>query len=234
MRWLIVAGGVFVTALIYIARAALELSVHFRRTGARPAVVRPLRPCRRTANVLALVLPAAACVSEGGTIVLGASVGGQYRNEPRSSPAAAVAFFGLETPYLRPILEPNPRIPRRANVEPLIEPIRGSVGMAQFGSTFRETKTPILRPYGAVPNVPTPAAVEDSERFLQAEDATSIAAAWRPFDYVWISELPSVEAGIGLARFSAGVGQRASTACGQHLAARSRSSHSARTFIPTY
>jgi hypothetical protein len=51
---------------------------------------------------------------------------------------------------------------------------------------------------------PTPTTMEGSERFLQAEDATRIAAVWRPFQYVWISGLPSAEVGIGLLRFTAG------------------------------
>ena len=95
----------------------------------------------------------------------------------------------------------------RANVEPLIELIRGTVGNSKLwiylpgdkdGDWFGHMVQYLI--------VPTAAAVEDSKHFLQAEDVASIAATWRPFDYVWIPELPSVEAGIGLARFSAGVG----------------------------
>lgn len=206
-EWLIIAGGVFVTAVVYLA--ALHESYRFT-FGARgldlPSYVRYV-------NVIALpmvllsfcpLLPAFRkrehdrawhvhgwVVSQRAAIVA----------------AAAIALYGLETPYLQPILEPNAKVPQRANVEPLLESLRGSVGMSRLWIYFprHDEDSDFFGRMVRYLLVPTPTAVEGSEQFLQDENATSIAAAWRPFDYVWIAELPSVEAGIGLTRFSAGV-----------------------------
>jgi hypothetical protein len=49
---------------------------------------------------------------------------------------------------------------------------------------------------------PTPTAIERSENFLQRDDETTIAAAWREFDYVWIPSTLTADAAAGLARFS--------------------------------
>ena len=117
----------------------------------------------------------------------GTSVGGPYRNEQRPSPRLQSRCSGSKRPiYGRswsPILESQ----CGQHVEPLVELIRGTVGNSKLwiylpgdkdGDWFGHMVQYLI--------VPTAAAVEDSEHFLQAEDVASIAATWRPFDYVWI------------------------------------------------
>ena len=205
-QWLIVAGGVLVTALVYI----LGLHVSYRFTfGARgldlPSYVRYVHVIALPMLLLSFcpLLPA---VGQSGNDRAWRIRGWAVPQRAAIFATATIALYGLETPYLRPILEPNPKIPRRASVEPLLEPIRSVVGTSRLWIYFPGDEESSF--FGRMVQyllVPTPTAVEDSEHFLQATDATSIAAAWRPFDYVWIAELPSVDAGIGLARFSAGV-----------------------------
>jgi hypothetical protein len=118
---------------------------------------------------------------------------------------AAIALYWLETPYLQRLLEPNPRIAARATLEPVLERIRASVGTSKLWIYFPGDQTNGF--FGQMVQyllVPTPTAVERSDRFLQTEDAARIAAVWRPFQYVWISDLPSPAAAAGLARFSGG------------------------------
>jgi len=207
-EWMIVAGGILITAAIYIA--ALHSSYRFT-FGARgldlPSYVRYV-------NVIALpmlllsfsaLLPAVRRgVRDEAWLVYGRVI-------PKRAAVFAVGFVALcalETPYLRPIFQPNPNVPIRASFERATEPISAAVGKSRLwiylpGDGEAEIFVRMVRYLLA----PTPTTVEQSEHFLQGEDTARIAAAWRSFDYVWIAQLPSVEAGVGLARFSGGTAQ---------------------------
>jgi hypothetical protein len=228
-QWLIVAGGVFVTAVAYLA--ALHLSYRFA-FGARgldlPSYVRYV-------NVIALpmvllsfcpLLPAfgnsehkrawhirGQAVSQRAAIVA----------------AAAIALYGLETPYLRPILAPNAKVPQRANVEPLLEPLR-SIGMSRLWIYFpRDDEDNDF--FGRMVQyllAPTPAAVEFEalrktrmRRALRRHGALSTTSGSQSFR-------PSKPASVSRGSPPAWRG-RASTACSHQQAARSRSSSSAST-----
>ena len=206
-KWLIVAGGVLVTALAYIAILHSEPSVCLWGTGARLAVVHPLRACRRTAVVRALVLPAAAGIpGRWVAIALGSYVDGQCRRRAAIYVAALLAFYAVETPYLRPILEPNPEFRMRAEFEPRARANSHECrDFADSGSTSRATcRTGFVGRMLLVP------ARTDARRRSSAPStswrATTASLSRRlgaGSDYVWIPSELTPEAATGLARFSA-------------------------------
>jgi hypothetical protein len=131
--------------------------------------------------------------------------------------------------YLRPILQPNPRITLRTEYEPLLGRIRASIDTSRLWIYFpADLENRFIGHMLQYLLAPTPTVVERSADFLQGDDAASIAAAWRRFDYVWIASPLTPEGAAGLARFSAARHRRAYTACGHRWAATSRSSPSAR------
>ena len=171
-KWLIVAGGVLVTALAYIASLHLSLRFVVWGTGARLAVVHPLRARRRTADVRALVLPAAAGIpGRWARSRLAPARMGSAADGPRSTSRPCSRCYAVETPYLRPILQPNPKLRNASELEPVLEQIR---------TRGRDVATWIYFPRD-LPNgfvgrmlqyllAPTPAVVERSEHFLEGDD----------------------------------------------------------------
>jgi hypothetical protein len=203
-EWLIVASGTLVTALIYITALHASYRFTFGERGLDlPSYVRYVNVVALPMLLLSFcpLLPAfREREHDSGWAIYGRSV-------PKRATAFATALVvlcTLETPHLRPILEPNAVVPVRANLEALLEPIRASVGPARLWIYFPGDENDLFARMVRYLLVPTPTAVEQSEHFLRSDDPAGITAAWRPFDYVWIAQLPSVEAGVGLARFSAG------------------------------
>jgi hypothetical protein len=203
-RWLIVASTVLVTAAAYIVSLHLSYRFAFGERGLDlPSYVRYVHAVALPMLLLSFspLLPALQGVGPHPPWrILGRAV-------PKRATifaAAAIALYAFETPYLQRILEANPTIPTRATLEPILERIRTSVGASKLWIYFPGDRSNDF--FGRMVQyllVPTPTAVERSERFLQA-DAGRVAAVWAPFQYVWIADLPSPEAGIGLARFSGG------------------------------
>jgi hypothetical protein len=204
-EWTLVAGGVLITAVVYIA--ALHLSYRFA-FGARgldlPSYVRYVNVVALPMFLLSLsaLLPV---VRRGARDEAWLVHGWAVPKRAAVFAVGLVAFYVLEPPYLRPVLQPNPAVPIRASFEQVAQPVGAAVGKSRLwiylpGDDETDIFVRILRYL----LVPTPTTVELSEHFLEGEDAARIAAKWRSFDYVWITQLPSVEAGIGLARFSGG------------------------------
>jgi hypothetical protein len=204
-QWLIVAGGVLVTGVAYLVSLHLSYRFAFDERGLNlPSYLRYVHVVALPMLLLSFcpLLPA---FHEGGPAQRWRAFGRGVPLRATIFAAAAIALYALETPYLQRIFEPNPRIPARAALEPILEPIRANVGRSKLWVYFPGDRTDYF--YGRMVQyllAPTPTTMEGSERFLQAEDATRIAAVWRPFQYVWISGLPSAEVGIGLLRFTAG------------------------------
>jgi hypothetical protein len=203
--WLILAAGMLVTASGYVGLLHLSYRFAFDDRGLDlPSYIRYVHVVALPMLLLSFgpLLPAFRERRQDG----GWRIRGRFVPQRAALFAAALATLcALETPYLSPILHANPAVPRRASVEPLLVTIRAAVADSRLWIYFPGAKEADF--FGRMAQyllIPTRATVEDAERFLQAEDADTIAAAWRPFDYVWIAEIPSVEAGIGLARFSAG------------------------------
>jgi hypothetical protein len=203
--WLILATGTFVTALAYVGLLHLSYRFAFGERGLDlPSYIRYVHVAALPMLLLSFgpLLPAFREPREDG----GWRIRGRFVPQRAVLFATALAALcALETPYLSPILQANPAVPRRANVEPLLVPIRTAVADSRLWIYFPGTREADF--FGRMVQyllIPTRATVEDSEGFLQAEDPDTLAAAWRAFDFVWIAEIPSVEAGIGLARFSAG------------------------------
>jgi hypothetical protein len=203
--WLIVAGGVLLTALAYIASLHLSYRFAFDTRGL------DLPSYTRYVNVVALpllllsfcpLLPAfRGRAQEAVWLVRGSAV-------PQRAAiyiAALVALYAVETPYLQPIVQPNREHPLRAELEPLIEEIRADVGMSRTWIYYTADSPNGFGPMVRFLLAPTPAAMEGSDRFLQNDDAASIAAAWHGFAFVWIASPLTPEAAAGLARFSGGV-----------------------------
>jgi hypothetical protein len=202
--WLLVAGGVLLTAIAYIASLHLSYRFAFGERGlALPSYLRYVHVVALPLFLLSFcpLLPAF------------------RRNEPdrvwrirewavpqRAAlfAAAVVACYGLETPYLQRILEPNPQIQVRTALEPLLEDIRADVGTSRLwiyyptdtGNGFNGRLVQFLL-------APTPAVIERSPQFFE-NDAASVAASWKAFEYLWIASPLTPEAAAGLARFSAG------------------------------
>jgi hypothetical protein len=201
--WLIVAGGVFLTALVYIMAVHSSYRFSFGARGLDlPSYVRYMHTVALPMFLLS-ICPLLPAFSTAPDIVW--RIGGltMARRTVLFATTATAAYL-LETPHLRPIFESNPIISRRVAVEPLLAPIRDSVGTAKLwiympggeDSTFFGRMIRYLL-------VPTRVDVEDDRDFLEG-DAASVQTTWRPFDYAWIVELPSAEARIALARFTAG------------------------------
>ncbi len=203
-KWVIVAGGVFLTAVAYIA--SLHLSYRFS-FGARgldlPSYVRYVHVVALPMLLLAFcpLLPAFRDEPDRAWLVRGRAV-------PRRAAiyvAAVLALYAVETPYLRPILEPNPNAGLRTNLETLIERIRADVGTSRTWIYYTaDAPNGFFARMALFLFAPTPAAVETSESFLQNADAASVAESLRAFEYVWIASRLTPEASAGLARFSAG------------------------------
>ncbi len=204
-RWLIVAAGVLATAVAYIVLLHLSYRFAFGERGLDlPSYVRYVHAVALPMLLLSFC-PQLPAFQErrphGSWRILGWAI----PQRATIFATAAIALYWLETPYLQRILEPNPRIAARATLEPVLERIRTSVGASKLWIYFPRDQTNGF--FGQMVQyllVPTPTAVERSERFLQTEEAARIAAVWRPFQYVWISDLPSPDAAAGLARFSGG------------------------------
>ncbi len=203
-QWLIVAGGVFVTAAVYLA--ALHLSYRFT-FGARgldlPSYVRYV-------NVIALPMVLLSfCPLLPAFRNLDANRAWSHRQWTvrRGTAlfvAAVLALYVIETPYLRPIVQPNAELAVRDYIEDVVEPIRANAGTSPTWIYY-----PDRSPYRSFSRVmqyllsPTPTVVEHSEAFLQS-DAASIAAVWSGFEYVWIAVPLTPEAAAAFARFGAG------------------------------
>lgn len=205
--WLIVATGVLMTAVVYITALHSSYRFSFGERGPElPSYVRYVHIVALPMFLLCFcpLLPAFGAVAPQAVFT---ARGQRVSRRVAVFAAAAAAAFSFETPHLQPILEANPKIPRRVAIEPLLEPIRSSVGPSRLWIYFPGDENSHF--FGRMVQyllVPTPVAVEDDPHFLEG-DAGSVQAAWQPFDYAWIAELPSVEAGVGLTRFSGGMAQ---------------------------
>jgi len=204
-QWLVLAVGMLATALAYLA--SLHLSYRF----AFGELAIELPSYLRYVNVVVLpmlllsfcpLLPA----------FRGGAVQSVWRvksfNLPRRAAiyvAAVLALYVLETPYLRPIVEPNRTHAVRAGLTPLIEDIRLEVGTSRLWIYYTaDSPNGFLGRMVKFLLTPTPTSLEGSERFLES-DAASIAAAWRGYDYIWIASPLTTETAAGLGRFSGGV-----------------------------
>jgi len=203
-RWLIVAGGVFLTAVAYIASLHLSYGFSFGERGlALPSYVRYVHVVALPMLLLSFcpLLPAFRDGPERAWLVRGRAV-------PRRAAiyvAAVLALYTVETPYLRPILEPNPKPALRTSLETLIEEIRAEVGTSRTRIYFTaDSENGFIARMALFLFAPTPAAVETSETFLQNADAVSVAESLRASEYLWIASPLTPEAAAGLARFSAG------------------------------
>ncbi len=202
-KWLVVAGGVLATALAYIATLHLALQFVFGDRGLElPSYVRYVQVIALPMFLLSFcpLLPAF-------------RADGQQRDwllhewaVPRRTTiyvAAMLAVYALETPYLRPILEPNPNVPLRARLEPIVDDIRATIGASRLWIYYTEdTRHGLIGRLVRFLFSPTPAVIETSERFLQNAEAAEVAAAWQRFDYVWIASPLTPEAAAGLSRFT--------------------------------
>lgn len=201
-RWLLVAGGVLITSLAYIAALHSSYQFSFGERGLElPSYVRYIQVVALPMLLVSFLplLPAFAETSRDAT----ARVRTRYRAGILT--AAVIALCAFETPYLRPILEPNPPVERRAAVEPHLAAIGAAVGRSRLWVYFPgDTDSTFFGHMVQYLLAPTPVAVEDSPGFFENADADTIASTWREIDYVWVAEIPTVEAGIGLARFTAG------------------------------
>jgi hypothetical protein len=204
-KWLIVAGGALVTAVAYIDVVHFSLRFVFGERGLElPSYVRYVNVVALPLFVLSFcpLLPAfrddgpeRAWLLRGWTVSRRAAI----------CVAALIAVYAIETPYLRPILQPNPKVSMRADFAPLLEQIRSSVGTSRVWIYFpHDLPNQFASRMVLFLLAPTPAVVERSDSFLASDDA-SIATAWRPFDYVWIPSELTVEEGARLAPFFAGV-----------------------------
>ncbi len=204
-QWLLVAAGLATTALAYIASVHLSLRFVFGEYGLE------LPSYLRYVHVVALpMFLFSFCPLLPGFRDANADRAWHLRGWPISRLAAiylagVLAVYAFETPYLRPILQPNPPVPLRTELEPLLEQVRANVGTARVW-----VYSPYDWPNGFVARLmkfvlaPTPAVVERSERFLDGGDL-AIASVWRGFDYVWIPSELTAEEAAKLARISASV-----------------------------
>jgi hypothetical protein len=201
--WLLVAGGVILTAIAYIA--SLHLSYRFafgERALALPSYLRYVHVVALPMFLLSFcpLLPAFRQAARDGVWRIS-----EWAVPQRAAlfAVAVAASYGLETPYLRRILEPNPRIEVRTALEPLLEEIRARVGTSRLwiyyptdtGNGFNGRVVQFVL-------APTPAVIERSPQFFE-NDTASVAASWRAFDYVWIATPLTSEASAGFARFAA-------------------------------
>jgi hypothetical protein len=204
-RWLIVAGGALVTALAYLVVLHASYRFAFGERGLDlPSYVRYV-------NVIALpLLLLSACPLLPG---FGGPEGNRvwrfrhWRIPQRATVfvVAVLVLYFTETPYLRTIVEPHPESPGRTALEGVVAEIRRQVGNSRLWIYYTGDS-----PQGALSRIalyllsPTPAVVEQSERFLHANDTRSIATVWSVFDYVWIASPLTPESAAGFARFDAG------------------------------
>ena len=204
LRWLLVAGGVLVTAIAYVASLHLSYRFAFGERGlALPSYLRYVHVIALPMFLLSFcpLLPAFR-QNEGGHV---------WRVREWAVPqtaalfaAALIACYGLETPYLQRILESNPKIQARTDLEPLIDSIRAEVGMSRLwiyypddtGNGFNGRLVQFLL-------APTPAVIERSAQFFE-NDRASIVTTWEGVDYVWIASPPTAETALGLAPFTGG------------------------------
>ena len=204
-EWLIVAVGVLVTALAYL------VSLHWSYQFAFGERAVELPSYLRYVNVVVLPMlllsfcPLLPAFREGEQ----ASVWRMSRwGVPRSAAiyvAAVLALYVFEPPYLRRIVEPNRTHAVRAGLESMIEEIRAEVGTSRLWIYYTaDSPNGFLGRITKFLLTPTPTSMEGSERFLE-DDAASIAAAWRDYDYLWIASPLTPETAAGLARFSGGV-----------------------------
>ena len=202
-RWLIVASGVFVTALAYIASLHLSYRFSFGERGLElPSYVRYV-------NIIALPMllllfcPLLPAFRDRGQQRVWLVRGLAVPQRAALYAAAVLALYAFETSFLQPIMRPAPDYPLRAQLEPMLEEIRADVGMSRTWIYYTTDSE-----HGSIGRLvqfllaPTPTAMEHSDRFLQNDDAASIAAAWRGFAFVWIASPLTPEAAAGLARFS--------------------------------
>ena len=225
-RWLLVAGGVLLTAVAYIA--SLHLSYRFafgERALALPSYLRYVHVVALPMLLLSFCPLLPAFRQDGRAAHLAHARMG--RTAARGVFAAAVvACYGFETPYLQRILGPNPKIEVRTALEPLLEDIRADVGTSRLwiyyptdtGNGFNGRVVQFLL-------APTPAVIERSPRFFE-NDTASVAASWRAFEYVWIAT-PLTAEGSGASHTSQRMRQRAFITSGSHAAGTSCSRHSA-------
>jgi len=204
-RWLLVAGGVLITALVYVI--ALHYSYRFT-FGSRgldlPSYVRYV-------NVIALpMLLLSFCPFLPAFRDPDASPVWSVRrwSVDRNAAIYATALLTLylaEPPHLAPIFEPNRESPGRAALEGVTAEIHKAVGESRLWvyytgdsshSTFSRIAMYLL--------TPTPTVFEPSARFFQTGDPASIGAVWGQFDYVWIASLLPPESVSTLARFDTG------------------------------
>ncbi len=201
--WLLVAGGVLVTAIAYIASLHLSYRFAFGERGlALPSYLRYVHVVALPMFLLSFcpLLPAFRRTERERVWHIR-----EWTVPQRAAlcAAAVAACYVLETPYLQRILEPNPKIDVRTALEPLLEDIRADVGTSRLwiyyptdtGNGFNGRVVQFLL-------APTPAAIERSPQFFE-NDAASVAASWRESEYVWIATPLTPEASAGLARFSA-------------------------------
>jgi hypothetical protein len=204
-KWLIVAGGALVTAIFYIAMVHYSLRFVFGERGLElPSYVRYVNVVALPLFVLSFcpLLPAFRDDEPERAWLLH---GWRVPRRAALCVAALVAVYAIETPYLRPLLQPNPKVPLRADFEPLLEQIRASVGSSRVWIYFpRDLPNQFVSRLILFTLAPTPAVVERSAAFL-ASDESVIATAWRPFDYVWIPSELTPDETAGLSPFIAGV-----------------------------
>ncbi len=203
--WLIVAGGVFATALVYVA--ALHWSYRFT-FGARGV---ELPSYVRYVHVIALpMLLLAFCPLLPAFRERGSTSSRQLHTWPVERRTgiflgALVALYVFETPYLLPLTRPPAPIPERAAIERTVAQVREQVGDSRLWVHFtRDTQDRLLSRIALYLLAPTPSVVEHSERFLYVNDVTSVATVWSRFDFIWIANALSPEAAAGFARFGTG------------------------------
>jgi hypothetical protein len=203
-RWLIVAGGVFCTAVAYIAFLHVSYRFSFGERGIDlPSYVRYVHVVALPMLLVSFcpLLPAFQNGPDSAWVIRGRVVS----RRGAICVAAVLALYAVETPYLRPILSPNPKTELRTNLETMIEEIRADVGTSRTWIYYTaDSENGFIARMALYLFAPTPAVVETSETFLQNANAASVAETLSAFEYLWIASPLTPEASAGLARFSAG------------------------------
>ncbi len=204
-RWLVVAVGVLLTALVYIV--ALHWSYRFA-FGARgldlPSYVRYVHVIALPMLLLSFcpLLPAFRDSNADRAVQLW---GWRINLHAPIFCGALLAMYVAETPYLPQIVKPAAPYQGRTALEPIVADIRAKVGQSRLWIHF--TQDGEHRPLTRVALYllsPARAIFEHSDEFLYVTDTARIADIWRLFDYVWIASPLTPESVAGLSRFDTG------------------------------
>lgn len=189
--WAIVAGGIAFTAAAYIG--ALYLSYRF----ASGEYGLELSSYTRYVNTIVLPMlivslaPLLPAYRPPGREVGWKIAGRELKLRAMLATAACIGLYVVETPYLRPLYEPNPEIGLRMQLEPITESLANMAGRSRVW-VYLPNDMPNLFVGELLQYLlaPAPAYVERDDRFFERAP-NQVFSAWTDFGYVWLpSELP--------------------------------------------